>query len=668
MKKIISALLSLSLLVSVPVFAETDMETALKAVKEKAEIPAELSEFNSGVTDADKTVFSFTWNSPDDEKGVDISCDKLGRINSYYSWDNSASDGENRKMPHYTKKDAQNYAENLVKQLLPEAFSANDTLVCDVENSSGRLTYNGTSYRFTFDRKLDGIIVRSNTVTVNVRATSVGITASLNVSYDHNAHFEKGFSSIDDPETAYKKAFPLSLHYEKDYEKSKNSDEDITKLLYGTEELTDGYISAENGEKISEKPFYLNSDNKNHKNESTSEDAASGGSSSGFFSKQEITELEKMSELISAKDAEKKIRALSALKVTDKMTVDSSSIYKYDDTYFMNLHLTDNNGRYLSVSLNAETGMIYSIYNPKKGESENLTEKENSLSKEKIHAFFREVAPDICNEYTIDKENEDSISYIRNVNGIDYNNNRANITYNSSEDMITGYNITYTKAVFDNPSDAVPAEDAYSSLLNSCPIIPVYILTSSGKYELCYGISGTCGNIDALSGTMSETAKSFYTDIDGHWCENAVKMLSEVGIRLNGNEFRPNEQITLSDLLTLFSAGIERNGAIPAVNDILPQLKKNRIINDDTDLNACVQREDAFLYMVKLAGYDRLAMLDIYKLEFPDADDVSVSKKGHTAILYGFGIIDGNDGYVRPHDNITRAEAAEMLYKYLINM
>ena len=153
-----------------------------------------------------------------------------------------------------------------------------------------------------------------------------------------------------------------------------------------------------------------------------------------------------------------------------------------------------------------------------------------------------------------------------------------------------------------------------------------------------------------------------------HWCENAVNALSGVGIRLTGGEFRANEEITLSDLLMLFYAGIERNSFMPKTDSILNDLKKNRIIDENADLNASVTREDAFVYMVKLAGYDRLASLDIYKLNFPDADRVSVSKTGHTAILYGMGIIIGNNGHIRPSDNITRAEAAEMLYRYLLNM
>ena len=40
-------------------------------------------------------------------------------------------------------------------------------------------------------------------------------------------------------------------------------------------------------------------------------------------------------------------------------------------------------------------------------------------------------------------------------------------------------------------------------------------------------------------------------------------------------------------------------------------------------------------------------------------------KTGYAAILTGMNIICGNGGNLRPKDNITRAEAAVMLYNYM---
>ena len=80
-----------------------------------------------------------------------------------------------------------------------------------------------------------------------------------------------------------------------------------------------------------------------------------------------------------------------------------------------------------------------------------------------------------------------------------------------------------------------------------------------------------------------------------------------------------------------------------------------------------VTREDAFVYMVKLDGLDKVARLNgIFKVEYEDENLISYDKIGYPAILTGMGIICGNGGKLRPQDFITRAEAVSMVYNYMI--
>ena len=39
-----------------------------------------------------------------------------------------------------------------------------------------------------------------------------------------------------------------------------------------------------------------------------------------------------------------------------------------------------------------------------------------------------------------------------------------------------------------------------------------------------------------------------------------------------------------------------------------------------------------------------------------------------SGILSGMGVVCGNGGYLRPADNLTRAEALALLYKYLLTV
>ena len=87
---------------------------------------------------------------------------------------------------------------------------------------------------------------------------------------------------------------------------------------------------------------------------------------------------------------------------------------------------------------------------------------------------------------------------------------------------------------------------------------------------------------------------------------------------------------------------------------------------DERNDAAAVSREQAFVYMIRLAGYEKVAALsDIYKVSYADGDQLSDGLIGYAAILSGMGIVAGDGGNLRPKDSMTRAEAAMMLYRYM---
>ena len=91
------------------------------------------------------------------------------------------------------------------------------------------------------------------------------------------------------------------------------------------------------------------------------------------------------------------------------------------------------------------------------------------------------------------------------------------------------------------------------------------------------------------------------------------------------------------------------------------------ITEEEKNPDGYVTREDAFVYMIRIAGLEKVAKLeDIYKVSYTDGHLISEGKLGYAAILSGMRIINGSGGAVRPLDNITRAEAATMIYKYLL--
>ena len=95
-------------------------------------------------------------------------------------------------------------------------------------------------------------------------------------------------------------------------------------------------------------------------------------------------------------------------------------------------------------------------------------------------------------------------------------------------------------------------------------------------------------------------------------------------------------------------------------------IRNNYISESEKNPSAPVLREDAFVFMIRFMGYERVAKLSgIFNCPFSDANEISPEKLGYAAILSGFGVISGDASQVRANDNITRAETAMMLYKYL---
>ena len=79
-----------------------------------------------------------------------------------------------------------------------------------------------------------------------------------------------------------------------------------------------------------------------------------------------------------------------------------------------------------------------------------------------------------------------------------------------------------------------------------------------------------------------------------------------------------------------------------------------------------VKREDAFKYLIRMNGLEKISALHgIFKVDYADGDEVSDELLGYAAILSGMNVISGDGGYLRPNDNLTRAEAATLLYNYM---
>ncbi len=685
MKRAISMLLVLIMVISgITVLADDNtskaMENVLIMVKNKITIPAELSEFSPYTyQENEKTIYNFNWQKENGGAYIEISCDEEGRILSYYSYDNSLR--SEKKMTVLTKEDILGFADEFIHNALPEAFADdNDCLVYDDKSWN----VNNLAYSITYKRYKNGVEVKDNYASIRVNVNDdVPYVRNMNAAFNYDGEFEEDTTEFADYINRYMEEYPLELIYRDlyTYYTDKEQDKTETDLVYRNLDGEAGYISAVTGEVVVEDVLYdlYTGGGGALKNEAATQDMAM----SYMLTEKELAELDKIQGVISKDDAGKIIKKLPYIDFDNNLTLYNYNINKNDEEYRVNVsYKTKDEKRYLSANFNGESGEVLSLHNNEYYTSDNdykLTGSEKNACSKRIEEFLNAVS----SKYSQFKETDEIISgyniqktYNRYVNDVRYINNSINVKYDAKLGRITQYSISYSDdKVFDDKTNVVSNYMAYKSLLGIAPLQKIYVM-SGGKYVLCWTLSEYGVQLDAFTGNRYKEAnytenKPFaYTDIRGHWAEEKIKKLAEMNIGFGGDEFYPDAAITQYDLLRLFAAGIHFQNYLTYPVDSLYEnfIYDGILTEDEKNPEGQVLREDAFVYIIRLDGLEKVAKLsNIFKVEYADGNLLSDGKIGYPAILTGMNVICGNGGYLQPLDAITRAEAGRRVYNYMMN-
>ncbi len=678
MKKILCLILTLAMLIpGVGVFADAEasgsMQEVLLEVKSKITVPEELSKFTpQAMENPEKgtTFYRFTWEKEEGGSYIEVTSDEKGRISNYYAYDSSRK--STKKLTDYTPSDIADYAGEFLKKIAPEAFGTDDELVHNDE----LLYVNNLNYSLTFSRMYNGIEVNNNYANIRIQVFDDEIfVRSMSLAYDYDAQFSIEQNTIEDYNSAYNEVFPVELIYTDEY--SYNSKDKKTALVYRRKDGEDGYILASDGKKaVEDAP-----ESELYRNEAMKE-MASDSMAMGGLTKEEIAGLETVEGLISRDDVRRILKKLPYTKLTDTMKCDSFDIYVTEDVHTVSVSYSSKDGkRIISATLDGMSGDIRNLYNSAKFNSDiKLTESKKKSGYTSMDKFLEAAASDkiaSLNPNPFERENADRLTrrYDRQVNGIRYISDGIDITYDVSDGIVTNFSVDFEDdREFRNPEGIVSLEDGTKSLFKTAPLKKIYI-KSDGKYRLCYTPDKYSVMIDAFTGEeyipygQSEITNYSYADIDNHWAKDKINKLSEAQIGFGGEKFRPDDEITLYDLLRLFAAGIKGRYYLDYSEEELYRLLENDgvITKEDIEKENSVTREDAFVYMIRLDGIEKVAKLSyIFTVSYEDAELISEGMIGYPAILTGMGIICGNGGKLRPMDSITRAEAAVMVYNYMM--
>ena len=164
-----------------------------------------------------------------------------------------------------------------------------------------------------------------------------------------------------------------------------------------------------------------------------------------------------------------------------------------------------------------------------------------------------------------------------------------------------------------------------------------------------------------------------FSDVSGtHWAHDCVASLASKGIISGypGGNFKPSSQITRAEFAQIVKKAFSVSGEGAEFADVakdawyyeaVSALASKGIVGGfdgkyNPDFN--ITREDAALIIFRCLGIEASG-----ELSFTDSDSFSDYSKAAVATLSSLGIINGyEDGSFNPKGDITRAEAAKIIY------
>jgi len=208
--------------------------------------------------------------------------------------------------------------------------------------------------------------------------------------------------------------------------------------------------------------------------------------------------------------------------------------------------------------------------------------------------------------------------------------------------------------------------------------------TPSGGNESGGSVGGGGGggaSIGMNSAPVQPVVKQVFSDMaKDHWARPAVEYLYDLGI-INGrtdSEFAPDENITRAEFIKIlvcvknvnlvyekseFSDVAEDAWYAPYVNSAYVNNITSGYDDGTFKPNQKITREDMATMIFRMAGYQDTEETP----SFNDAESISSYAKSAVAVLNKMGIVNGMDANnFAPKNSATRAQAAQIIYNYLV--
>lgn len=681
MKRFVSVLVSAAVMLSsAPVFAADAAQTEL-LTSVKARIPATdgYESFKSSVSERENgTEYGFYWStSGESYEELYVRADKNGVITEFMDYDSENDDyGTKRTV---SEAEAEKKAKLLFEKLNPMLKDK-----YELRKAGEFESLYGGDFEFVLQRTENGIDVCGDDGFVNTDPSAERIK-SFNISYTDGLVFDTDEGMIDRAaaEAAYKEKLGMKLVYRRyrDYSSRKTT----IKPVYIPAAESNEYINAHSGEieriAANDDVRYASSDSAGSSGLMNMKEEAAD------FTAAEREELENVSGLMSKAELEKKLRGLNCFSLNG-FEITSFNVYKdsFDEIYYANIYMEKKNeyGRQAaSFTMNARTGRLIAANAYGDSDTVGKTKLKEAVLSEKADKIANYLAADVIGEYKRETDGRGgSARYTRYINDTAVEFDTITVSLNEYTGEIESYDLSYTEAEFPTVKAVIGGAAAAERLFAAAGYEKLYVpqksseaLKYADKFVLVYALGDeTPQTVDAVTGdilgyggeTYTKRVRIEYTDIEGHYAEEAIRALGAYGISLGGGEFCPNKAVTQSDFLRLLLAVFKHRTFDEGTDEaeIYRAARRNDIIRSgEEDAEAEISRGTAATLIVRALGISEYAELDgIYKTSFSDVD----GNVGAISILAAMGVFGGDgNGHFNPNGILTRGDAMIALNNYL---
>lgn len=345
---------------------------------------------------------------------------------------------------------------------------------------------------------------------------------------------------------------------------------------------------------------------------------------------------------------------------------------------------------YRSITLDAHTGALLacSTYGGVSGSYDApYGEDDLSAAEAKADLFLHEYAPAHAANLRVERVDSQvsdlqfdpcaQVQFVRVENGVPVPADGASVTVNMATGFIDAFSLDWTDGVTFEPVEGVIGEEAaYAAYCSAVAAklrwhaLPMAYIDYQRQYDmaLCYdlvsdpaviAVGAKDGKLVAAEAVVSEYD---YSDVTG----TAANALAAYGVGIPGGSFLPEQLITWREAAKLL-VQLDGTNAWDFDDDMLVLYARNDwIALDAAALDSYVTRGELLKTLLDMSGYGRAAAVaGAFSTSFTDAETFGDSA-GYAALAEAMNLVEpGADGALAPADELSRGEAAEIVWRFV---